>query len=66
MPVKDLVGPPRPTAEERAMRKEMMTFVERMLRKRRGDSDDGDLSPVWPPNGPSPLPLAGAAELDDG
>ncbi len=48
------------------MRKEMMAFVERMLRKRRGDSDDGDLSPVWPPNGPSPLPLAGAAELDDG
>lgn len=65
MPVKDLVGRPRLSAEEQALRAEMIAFVERMLRKRRDDSDDDDLSPVSPPTGPSPLPLAGAAELDD-
>jgi hypothetical protein len=27
--------------------------------------DDDDLSPVSPPSGPSPMPLAGAAELEE-
>lgn len=65
MPVKDLVGRPRPSAEQRAIEKEMIERLERMMRKRPGNSDDDDLSPVTPPSGPSPLPLAGAAELDE-
>ena len=65
MPVKDLVGRARLTAEEAALRKEMIEGVERLMRRRRGDADDGDLSPVTSPSGPSPLPLAGAAALDD-
>lgn len=63
MPVKDLVGPPRLTAEEQALRREMLSMIEQH-RKHRDGPGDSDLSPVTPPSGPSPAPLAGAAELD--
>ena len=65
MPVKDLVGRPRLTAEEAALRKEMFERLDRMTRRRRRGSDDGEPLPVGQPSGPSPLPLAGAAALDD-
>ncbi|HEX8420338.1 MAG TPA: hypothetical protein VF638_10035 [Sphingomonas sp.] len=45
------------------MRKEMLAMIEQ-LHKRRGGADDSDLSPVTPPSGPPPTPLAGAAEID--
>ncbi|WP_375422528.1 hypothetical protein [uncultured Sphingomonas sp.] len=63
MPVKDLVGRPRLSVEEQASRKEMLAMIEQ-FHKRRGAPDDSDLSPVTPPSGPSPTPLAGAAEFD--
>ena len=63
MPVKDLVGRPRLSVEEQASRKEMLAMIEQ-FHKRRGGPDDSDLSPVTPPSGPSPTPLAGAARLD--
>ena len=65
MPVKDLVGRPRLTPEEAAFRDEMVARLDRMRRPRRDGSDDGEPLPVGPPSGPAPLPLAGAAELDD-
>jgi hypothetical protein len=66
MPVKDLIGRPRPTAEQKALEKELFERRQSFLRRRPGPSDDEDgLSPVEPPSGPSPMPLAGAAEIAD-
>lgn len=66
MPVKDLIGRPRPTAEQRALEKELLQRREALLRRRPGHSDDDDgLCPVGPPPSPSPMPLAGAAEIAD-
>ena len=65
MPVKDLIGRPRPTAEQRALEKELLQRREALLRRRPGDfDDDNGLCPVGPPR-PSPMPLAGAAEIAD-
>ena len=63
MPVKDLVGRPRLSVEEQALRKELLAMIEQ-FQKRRDGRDDSDLSPVTPPSGPSPTPLAGVASLD--
>jgi len=66
MPVKDLIGRPRPSAEQKALEKELSEHRQLFLRRRpdRSDDDDG-LSPVGPPSGPGPMPLAGAAEIAD-
>lgn len=66
MPVKDLTGRPRPTAEQRALEKELFERRQSFLcrRPRPGDDEEG-LSPVGPPAGPGPMPLAGAAEIAD-
>ena len=66
MPVKVLIGRPRPTAKQRALEKELLQRREALLRRRPGDfDDDNGLCPVGPPPGPSPMPLAGAAEIAD-
>lgn len=66
MPVKDLIGRPRPTAEQKALEKELFERRQSFLRRRPGPSDDEDgLSPVGPPSGPSPMPIAGAAKIAD-
>jgi hypothetical protein len=66
MPIKDLIGRPRPTAEEKALEKEFFERRQALMRRRPGHSDDDEgLSPVSPPPGPGPMPLAGAAEIAD-
>jgi len=66
MPVKDLIGRPRPTAELKALERELSKRRHLFLGRRPGPSDDEDgLSPVRPPSGPGPMPLAGAAEIAD-
>ena len=62
MPVKNLTGRPRPTAEQKALEKELSERRQLFLRRRPDHSDDEDgLSPV----GPGPVPLSGAAEIAD-
>jgi len=68
MPIKDLIGRPRPTAGEKALEKEFFERRQALMRRRPGHSDDDEgLSPVSPPPGPGPgpMPLAGAAEIAD-
>lgn len=67
MPIKDLIGRPRPTAEEKALEKEFFEGRQALMGRRPGHSDDEGLSPVSPPRGPGPgpMPLAGAAEIAD-
>lgn len=64
MPVKDLTGPPLPTAQEKALRIELHRRLGIPLPKRPGYRDDDGLEPVLPPTGPKPTPLAGGAEAD--
>jgi hypothetical protein len=64
MPVKDLTGPPLPTAEEKTRVAELHKRVGIPLPKRPGYRGDEGLEPVPPPSGPKPAPLAGGAEAD--
>ena len=66
MPVKDLIGRPRVTDEQRALKKELFERRDALLRRRPGHSDGDDgLCPVGPTPGPSPMPLAGAVKIAD-
>ena len=68
MPIKDLIGRPRPTAEEKALQNEFFERRQALMRRRPDHFDDDEgLSPVSPPPGPGPgpMPLAGAAEIAD-
>lgn len=65
MPIKDLIGRPRPTAEEKALEKEFFERRQALMRRRPDHFDDEGLFPVSPPPGPGPMPLAGAAEIAD-
>lgn len=62
MPVKDLTGPPLPTAEEKALLVELLKRLGMPLPRRRGFRDDGGLELMPQPAGPKPSPLAGGAE----
>ncbi len=66
MPVKDLVGPPLPTMQEKALLIELSKRLGMPLPKRPGTSDEGGLEPVPQPSGPKPAPITGgaAAELE--
>jgi hypothetical protein len=61
MPVKDLVGPPRPTAEEKALLIALHRRLGVPLSKRPGYRDEGGLEPVPTPFGTKPVPIAGGA-----
>jgi hypothetical protein len=61
MPVKDLVGPPLPTAEEKALLLALHRRLGVPLPKRPGYRDEGGLEPVPAPSGPKPIPIAGGA-----
>ena len=61
MPIKDLTGPPLPTAEEKALLTRALKRLGMPLPKRPGFRDDGGLEPAPYPAGPKPTPLAGGA-----
>jgi hypothetical protein len=59
MPVKDLLGPPLLTAEDRALLIELHRRLGMPLPRRPGD--EGGLEPVPTPSGPKPAPMTGGA-----
>lgn len=61
MPVQDLIGPPLPTAEEKALIVELHKRLGMPLPKRPGSRDDGGLEPAPAPRGPAPTPMTGGA-----
>jgi hypothetical protein len=61
MPVKDIVGPPHPTAQEKALLIELHRRLGIPLPKRPGYRDEGGLEPVLTPSGPKPDPMLGGA-----
>jgi hypothetical protein len=64
MPLKDLVGPPRPTVEEKALLIELHKRLGIPLPKRRGYRDEDGLEPEPVPSGPKPAPMTGGATAD--
>ncbi len=64
MPVKDLVGPPHPSAEEKALVVELHRRLGIPLSKRPGFRDEGGLEPAPTPSGPKPFPMASGAEAE--
>ena len=64
MPVKDLAGPPLPTAEEKALLTDLHTRLGMPLPKRPRYRDEGGLEPEPAPYGPKPAPKTGGAETD--
>lgn len=64
MPVKDLTGPPRPTAEQEALIVELHRRMGKPLPKRRGFRDDGELDPTPTSSGPKPSPMTGGAAAE--
>lgn len=60
MPIKDLVGSPQSTPEQKAVLEEVLTRCGLPLPKRpRWGGDDG-LEPASNPHTPKPIPMSGA------
>ena len=64
MPVKDIVGPPLPTAENKALLIELHKRLGIPLPRRPGYRDEGGLEPEPAPSGPKPAPVTGGAAVD--
>ena len=62
MPIKDLVGAPHPTPEQKALLKEVLTRCGLPVPKRPGWGGDDGTEPASPPRGPKPSPMSGGAE----
>jgi len=64
MPVKDLVGPPLPTAEEKTLLIELHKRFGIPFPRRFRYRDEGGLEPEPAPSGPKPAPMTGGAATD--
>ena len=62
MPIKDLVGSPHPTLEQKALLEEVLTRCGLPLPKRPGRGGDDGMEPASLPRGPQPSPMSGGAE----
>jgi len=65
MPFKNLNGPATRATTQRALGKEIAQRLRNLLRRRPRRPDDDGLLLVSPPPGPQPMPLAGAAEIEN-
>jgi hypothetical protein len=64
MPVKDLVGPPLPTSEDKALLIELHRRLGMPSQRRPGYGDEGGLEPAPAPFGPKPAPITGGAAVE--
>jgi hypothetical protein len=62
VPIKDLVGSPHPTPEQKALLEEVLTRCGLPLPKRSGWGGDDGLEPASLPRDPTPSPISGGAE----
>lgn len=62
MPIKDLVGSPHPTPEQKALLEEVLTRCGLPLPKRPPWGGDDGLEPASLPGSPKPNPMGGGAE----
>ena len=62
MPIKDLVGSPHPTPEQKALLEEVLTRCGLPLPKRPGWGGDDGMERASLPRDPKPSPMSGGAE----
>ena len=62
MPIKDLVGSPHPTLEQKALLEEVLTRCGLPSPKRPGRGGDDEMEPASLPRSPKPSPMSGGAE----
>lgn len=62
MPIKDLIGSPHPTPEQKALLEKVLTRFRMPLPKRPGRDGDDGMESAFLPRDPKPSPMNGGAE----